>query len=351
MSGCHQMRSSENKWSSFSTCPKVPSITQSTASKAATHTHTHTRNQQHQRQQHTRTHAHTHPFNSPFSRTTQVSQYQKGKTNLDFTEARDSEWHWHQLGHMQVCTLFLTTTPAPHRSVFTGQMTFLPPNQQCQSTKGSSKQQIIIIRIQTSGTKLSRRSRSSSCSFIEMPRTGPFWMRFIKCVTNLTQQSAGTSRVQNDTRFYRQICWHKSFQSFIYVHPISNHSTTLSLAVSTVPLGSSTCHSQKNLTLQINLADCSKGEWLFDNDSICAIFLFLLLCLSALTMLVGRQKEHPACKNWVMTDEVLVWLSVCSEMQIVCMWSSRWQCIPKPHPDWFYLSSTGLPRLSWKRGH
>jgi len=31
-----------------------------------------------------------------------VSQYQKGKTNQDFTEARDSEWHWHQLGHMQV---------------------------------------------------------------------------------------------------------------------------------------------------------------------------------------------------------------------------------------------------------
>jgi len=33
-----------------------------------------------------------------------VSQYQKGNTNLDFTEARDSEWQWHQLGHMQVCT-------------------------------------------------------------------------------------------------------------------------------------------------------------------------------------------------------------------------------------------------------
>ena len=38
---------------------------------------------------------HTHPFNSPLSGTTQVSQYQKGKTNLDFTEARDSEWQWH----------------------------------------------------------------------------------------------------------------------------------------------------------------------------------------------------------------------------------------------------------------
>jgi len=34
-----------------------------------------------------------------------VGQYQKGKTNLDFTEAKDSEWQWHQLGHMQVCTL------------------------------------------------------------------------------------------------------------------------------------------------------------------------------------------------------------------------------------------------------
>jgi len=23
---------------------------------------------------------------------------------MDFTEARDSEWQWHQLGHMQICT-------------------------------------------------------------------------------------------------------------------------------------------------------------------------------------------------------------------------------------------------------
>jgi len=34
-----------------------------------------------------------------------VSRYQKGKTNLDFTETRDSEWQWHPLGHMQVSTL------------------------------------------------------------------------------------------------------------------------------------------------------------------------------------------------------------------------------------------------------
>jgi len=37
-----------------------------------------------------------------------VSRYQKSKINLDFTEARDSEWQWHQLGHMQVCTSLQT---------------------------------------------------------------------------------------------------------------------------------------------------------------------------------------------------------------------------------------------------
>ena len=52
------------------------------------------------------------PFNGLFSRTTWVSQYQKGKTNLDFTGARDSEWQWHQLSHMQVCTSLQTDNHA-----------------------------------------------------------------------------------------------------------------------------------------------------------------------------------------------------------------------------------------------
>jgi len=67
-----------------------------------------------------------------------VSQYQKGKTNLDFTETRDSEWKWHQLGHMQVCTSLQTDNHAstPTLSIFTGRMPFLPPNQLRQSTEG-----------------------------------------------------------------------------------------------------------------------------------------------------------------------------------------------------------------------
>jgi len=67
-----------------------------------------------------------------------VSRYQKGKTNQDFTEARDSEWQWHQLGHMQVCTSIQTDNHASTPPLsFTGRMPFLPPNQQRQSTEGT----------------------------------------------------------------------------------------------------------------------------------------------------------------------------------------------------------------------
>ena len=58
-------------------------------------------------------HHHTfNTFNGSLSGITRVSQYQKGKTNLDFNGARDSEWQWHQLCHMQVCTSLQTDNHA-----------------------------------------------------------------------------------------------------------------------------------------------------------------------------------------------------------------------------------------------
>ena len=41
-----------------------------------------------------------------------MSRYQKGKTNLDFTEVRGCEWQRHQLGRMQVCTSLQTDNHA-----------------------------------------------------------------------------------------------------------------------------------------------------------------------------------------------------------------------------------------------
>ena len=82
---------------------------------------------------------HTHPFNGPLSGTTRVSRYQKGNTNLDFTEARDSEWQWHQLGHMQVCTSLQTDNHAstPPLQFFTGWMPVLPTTNSVNALKAT----------------------------------------------------------------------------------------------------------------------------------------------------------------------------------------------------------------------
>ena len=76
-----------------------------------------------------------------------MSWYQKGTINLDFTEARDSEWQLHQLGRMQVCSSLQTDNHAstPLLSFFTGRMPFLPHNQQRQSIEGIN--QSINIRL------------------------------------------------------------------------------------------------------------------------------------------------------------------------------------------------------------
>jgi len=124
-------------------------------------------------------HTHTHPFNGPFSGTTQVSRYQEGKTNLDFTEARDCEWQWHQLGCMQVCTLLQTDNHAsnPSLSFITGRMPFLPPNQQCQSTEGKSELQharIISFLVVVGYTLCLRKKQDTKLLPITSPNVNRF---------------------------------------------------------------------------------------------------------------------------------------------------------------------------------
>jgi len=78
----------------------------------------------------------------------EVSRYQKGKTNLDFTE-ETSEWQWHQLGSAPHHSIFyrpmlLLPPNHLHKALKTmdfinkkiTEMPFLSPNQQCRSTEG-----------------------------------------------------------------------------------------------------------------------------------------------------------------------------------------------------------------------
>jgi len=78
------------------------------------------------------THAQTHTFNGPLSLTTQVSRYQKGKTNLDFTEASGSGICRSAPRSIQI------TTSAPHHTVFS-KPDALPADQQRQSTEGTEE--------------------------------------------------------------------------------------------------------------------------------------------------------------------------------------------------------------------
>jgi len=53
------------------------------------------------------------------------------------------------------------------------------------------------------------------------------------------------------------------------------------------------------------------------------VFLFVAvqLCIFInVTLLVGRQEEHPACKK--LGDELLAWLFAWSKVQVICIWSS-----------------------------
>jgi len=67
---------------------------------------------------------------------------------------------------------------------------------------------------------------------------------------------------------------------------------------------------------------CSGGGGVDDNMLHKLTFCVTLLPC-ALTLLVGRQEEHPACKK--LSGGVLAWLSVWSEVQ-TCIWPSWCHC-------------------------
>jgi len=93
----------------------------------------------------------------------------------------------------------------------------------------------------------------------------------------------------------------------------------------------------------------------FKNDLITTepILIGYWFAFSALMLLVGWQERHLACNK--VSGDVLAWLSVWSEVQVICIWPSWCHCHPiiscfikiqNGLPFW-----SGLPRLSWKKGH
>ena len=93
-------------------------------------------------------HIHTHTnVSRPFSRSTWVGRYQNYKPLGILLKQLMTGWQWHQLDHMQImCTSLQITMPTPHHSIFfTGQLLFLPPNEQHQSTQGNKV--VILVSV------------------------------------------------------------------------------------------------------------------------------------------------------------------------------------------------------------
>jgi len=64
-----------------------------------------------------------------------------------------------------------------------------------------------------------------------------------------------------------------------------------------------------------------------------------------------RQEQHPVCNN----SAIRCWPVICLERAAdlpadATAIPKRHRLLPHLNPDWFYLSGTGLPRLSGKRG-
>ena len=77
------------------------------------------------------------------------------------------------------------------------------------------------------------------------------------------------------------------------------------------------CHKVAHLNAVRSLGEhCKLGRARSPNAFLCILSRKVF---SALTLLVGRQEGHPACKK--LSGEVLAWLSVWSKVQ-TCIWPS-----------------------------
>jgi len=97
-----------------------------------------------------------------------MSRYQKGKTNRDFTEATDSEWQWHLLGHMQVCTSLQTDNHAS-----TPPLSFLQaryPSCRPTNSVNALKAKVLDLTVTAKSFRIERHWKSWSESTAEQTR-------------------------------------------------------------------------------------------------------------------------------------------------------------------------------------
>ena len=88
------------------------------------------------------------------------------KTNLDFTEARDSEWQWHQLGHTQVCMSLQTDNHAstPPLSLLQARYSSCRPTNSVRALKEISNWSKIFQTKRANGTQHGKNCITCLCA-------------------------------------------------------------------------------------------------------------------------------------------------------------------------------------------
>jgi len=208
------------------------------------------------------------------SGTTQVSRYQKGKT-------RKVKTNLHLLKQeivsgSGICWAICKSAPHPRQprphptsQFFTGRMPFLLPNQQCQSTEGKSHNKKVNIMYRNM-TKKIMPTNSSYFMAIFIPRP-----TFNNIVSTLT-------------RWWYTRWW------YWY---LNTDTSTTRLCKIHKPLLQSNLQSYMLFSI-IHSFDQSVTEY--------QTLILLYLAFSALTLSVGRQEGHPACKK--LSGGMLAWL-------------------------------------------
>jgi len=96
---------------------------------------------------------------------------------------------------------------------------------------------------------------------------------------------------------------------------------------------------------------CSQALWTPDPKIIHFVLVWTMPSVLWICWLGSRKGIRPV-KIWVV--RYMAWLSVWSEVQMICIWSSWCHCHPiiscSSKIQNVYLSGAGLHRLSWKKG-
>jgi len=221
-------------------------------------------------------------------------------------------WQWHQLDHTQItCTSLQTDNHAstlPLSFLQAGCPSCRPINS-VRALKEYARRELLDFMVQGKINRGSHTDHPAGCHSIRTNQCPP-----PPCPTNThpwnktVPSEAATLKLQHsDYILYSQpfYLWEWSIKtSFLHPPPDSQGKGTDTSTLLRIQFHRHCKHTNTAILWPFYRSTC-------------------VMPPALLTLMTGRQEEHPACKK--LSDEVLAWWS---EVQMICIWSSSCHCHP-----------------------